>query len=300
MYARAGLALLLALLGGATGCAKKMASEASYGDYYDYSAEAGGAAPMATGSVAAMDMDVGMAEAEMAAPSRESRRERRASRRDMASGGAEAPPAPPSQPGGPTSPVVAEGGGEAKPAVADDGADVGRHIIYTATMQVSVFNLEDANERAEAMPSKYGGYVQNMSGSYFVMRIPSAKLRAAMEEIAGLGIVDARTLDAQDVTEEFLDIETRITVLEGTQKQMLELLTKARTVEEALQVRQALDSITMELEVLKGRLRRLESLTEFSTLTLNLVERGPHTTTPSSNDPFPWVDELGVEATEWK
>lgn len=299
MYARAGLALLLALLGGATGCAKKMAPEASYGDYYDYSADAGGAAPMATGSVAPMDMDVGMAEAEMAAPSRESRRERRASRRDMA-GGAEAPPAPPSGPGAPTSPVVAEGGGEATPAVADDGPDVGRHIIYTATMQVSVFNLEDANERAEAMPSKYGGYVQNMSGSYFVMRIPSAKLRTAMEEIAGLGVVDARTLDAQDVTEEFLDIETRITVLEGTQKQMLELLTKARTVEEALQVRQALDSITMELEVLKGRLRRLESLTEFSTLTLNLVERGPHTTTPSSNDPFPWVDELGVEATEWK
>lgn len=293
MYARAGLALLLALLGGATGCAKMAPSSASAEDYYDYSADGGGAAPMATGSVAAMDMDMG--EAEMA-PSRESRRERRASRKDMA--GPEAPA--PSQPGAPPSPVVAEGGGEATPAVADDGPDVGRHIIYTATMQVSVFNLKDANERAEAMPSKYGGYVQNMSGSYFVMRIPSAKLRTAMEEIAGLGVVDARTLDAQDVTEEFLDIETRITVLEGTQKQMLELLTKARTVEEALQVRQALDSITMELEVLKGRLRRLESLTEFSTLTLNLVERGPHTTTPSSNDPFPWVDELGVEATEWK
>lgn len=297
MYARAGLALLLALLGGATGCAKNMASEGSYGDYYDYGADAGEAAPMATGSIAAMDMD--MAEAEMAEPSRESRRERRASRRSMA-GGAEAPTAPASGPGAPPSPVAVEGGGEATPAVADDGPDVGRHIIYTASMQISVFNLKDANERAEAMPSKYGGYVQNMSGSYFVMRIPSAKLRTAMEEIAGLGIVDARTLDAQDVTEEFLDIETRITVLEGTQKQMLELLTKARTVEEALQVRQALDSITMELEVLKGRLRRLESLTEFSTLTLNLVERGPHTTMPSSNDPFPWVDQLGVEATEWK
>lgn len=291
MYARAGLALLLALLGGATGCAKKMASESSYGDYYDYSGDAGGAAPMATG--VAMDMDMAVEREEMA-PARESRRERRASRKSMEAPGA--PPAPPAEPG--AVPATGEGGGE--PAVADDGPDVGRHIIYTASMQVSVFNLEDATARAEAMPNKYGGYVQNMSGSYFVLRIPSAKLRTVMDEIAGLGIVDARTLDAQDVTEEFLDIETRITVLEGTQKQMLELLTKARTVEEALQVRQALDSITMELEVLKGRLRRLESLTEFSTLTLNLVERGPHTTMPSSNDPFPWVDELGVEATEWK
>jgi hypothetical protein len=287
MYARAWLALVVLL--GATGCARK--AEASYGDYYDYGGgeAAGAAAPAGIG----MDM----AEAEMA-PDAPSRRERRASRRDMA------PPAPPADPGSvaPSMPTPQAGGGgsEPEPAIADDGADVGRHIIYTATMQVSVFNLKDAMARAEAMPNKYGGYIQNMSGSYFVMRIPAGKLRTAMDELAGLGVVDSRTLDAQDVTEEFLDIETRIAVLEGTQKQMLELLTKARTVEEALKVRQALDQITMELEVLKGRLRRLESLTEFSTLTLSLVERGPHTTTPSSNDPFPWVDQLGVEATEWK
>jgi len=293
MYARAGLLLLLALLGGATGCSKNMpATEAASADYYDYGADAGGA--MGGG---AMDMDMSMGTAEEMAPERESRRERRMSRKDAA-----APEAPPAPPGADDAPSLTSGGsgGETEPDAPNDGPDVGRHIIYTATMQVSVFNLKDAMERAEALPSKYGGYVQNMSGSYFVMRIPSGKLRTAMEEITGLGVVDARTLDAQDVTEEFLDIQTRITVLENTQKQMMELLTKARTVEEALHVRQSLDAITMELEVLKGRLRRLESLTEFSTLTLNLVERGPHTATPSSNDPFPWVDELGVEATEWK
>lgn len=298
MYARAGLAL--ALLLGAVGCAKSMAAEASYGDYYDYGADGGGApgAPMDTSTVASADMDMGASmEREEAAPARESRRARRMSRKDMAAG-AEAPPAMPAEPA--PAAGAGGGGGEAEPAVADDDPNAGRHIIYTATMQISVFNLKDAMARAEAMPSKYGGYVQNMSGAYFVMRIPSGKLRTAMDEIAGLGVVDNRTLDAQDVTEEFLDIETRITVLEGTQKQMLELLTKARTVEEALHVRQALDQITMELEVLKGRLRRLESLTEFSTLTLNLLERGPHTSMPSSNDPFPWVDQLGVEATEWK
>jgi hypothetical protein len=285
MYARAWLALVLLL--GATGCAKR--SEASYGDYYDYGDAAG--APMATASY-----EREMVEAKRSAPDDgPSRRDRRVARREM--GGSEAAPAAAAPPG----PVMEGGaGGEPEPAVANDGAEVGRHIIYTATMQISVFNLKDAMARAEAMPSKYGGYLQNMSGSYFVMRIPSGKLRTAMDEIGGLGVVDSRTLDAQDVTEEFLDIETRIAVLESTQKQMLELLTKARTVEEALKVRQALDQITMELEVLKGRLRRLESLTAFSTLTLSLVERGPHTVTPSSNDPFPWVDELGVEATEWK
>ncbi|MCX4247092.1 DUF4349 domain-containing protein [Paraliomyxa miuraensis] len=300
MLARTSWMLAL-LMVGTMGCAKR-APEASYADYYEYDDYGGGAggeaAPMAPAPVS---MDAEMEMMEPAADYSPSRRERRADRMEKskrgstAPGSAEAPPAP--------EPTATGGGGDdgAEPAVADDGAkDVGRHIIYTATMQVSVFNLEDAMAKAEALPDRYGGYVQTMSGTYFVMRIPAVKLRPAMDELAALGVVDSRTLDAQDVTEEYLDIETRIEVLEATQKQMTELLSKARTVEEALKVRQALDQITMELEVLKGRLRRLESLTSYSTLTFSLVERGPHTATPSSNDPFPWVDELGVEATEWK
>jgi hypothetical protein len=56
----------------------------------------------------------------------------------------------------------------------------------------------------------------------------------------------------------------------------------------------------MELEVALGRMRQLQTLISFSTLTVNLIERGPHQPVPSSNDPFPWVDSLGVEATEWR
>lgn len=294
MLARTSWMLAL-LMVGTLGCAKR-APETSYADYYDYEGDAaGGAASMEEMEMVAM--------APEADEGRSARRERLGGRKEKsgtAAPGAAAAPEP-SMEGAPPTTADGSGGDQAEPAVADDGAkDAARHIIYTATMQVSVFNLEDAKAKAEALPERYGGFVQNMSGTYFVMRIPSAKLRPAMDELAAMGVVDNRTLDAQDVTEEYLDIETRIEVLEVTQKQMMELLSKARTVEEALMVRKALDEITMELEVLKGRLRRLESLVSYSTLTLSLVERGPHTATPSSNDPFPWVDELGVEATEWK
>lgn len=272
---------ILVLLLGAVGCAKMSPGDASYG--YDQA------------EMYAMEGEAERIEADRSFGRRSKRAEMSAapsapsSVMDEDAGGA-----PPAVNGG-------EPAAEPEPAIADDtDQDVGRYIVYTATMQVSVFNLEDAMIRAESLPDKYGGYVQNMANNYFVMRIPSAKLRPAMDELATMGVVDSRTLDAMDVTEEFLDIQTRIEVLQNTQKQMMELLTKARTVQEALEVRKALDQITMELEVLKGRLRRLSSLVSFSTLTLSLVERGPHTNTPSSNDPFPWVDSLGVEATEWK
>lgn len=253
------------------------------------------------------------------APAREARFERSAKRksggrfgrrRDAAA--SEAPamaelasPAPGGGAGGETTtaepePAPAEPAAGAQKDPNDEPADAERHIIYTASMVLSVFNVDDAREKAEAIPDTVGGYVASVDPSRIVLRIPSGKLKTVMASIGGLGVVEHRSLVAQDVTDEYLDLETRIRVLEETQLQMMELLSKARTVQEALEVRKALDDITMELEVLKGQLRQMANRVAFSTLTLDLVERGPHTTAPSSNDPFPWVDSLGVEATEYK
>lgn len=174
-----------------------------------------------------------------------------------------------------------------------------RQIIYTAEMVISCFKLEESMKRAEALTLETGGYIQTMSQGYFVLRIPAARLRGVMDELAKLGVVESRSLQAQDVTQEYVDLTTRIRVLKETQTQLIALLKQARNVEEALQVRRSLDAITMELEQAMGRLRMLENLIGFSTLTLRLSERGPQNAVPSSNDPFPWVDTLGVEATEW-
>jgi hypothetical protein len=176
---------------------------------------------------------------------------------------------------------------------------VARQIIYTAEMQISVFKFDEAMERAEALTLESGGYVQSMSQGYYILRVPAAKLRGVMAELGKLGVVESRSLQAQDVTEEFVDLTTRIRVLRETQAQLLTLLKQARNVEEALSVRRSLDQITMELEQAMGRLRLLESLIGFSTLTVRMSQRGPQNAIPSSNDPFPWVDQLGVEATEW-
>jgi len=211
-----------------------------------------------------------------------------------------AAPAPPEQaPAG-----ASKAGGDtakAEPAVADDTPQgLARQIIYTAAMSVSVFNVEESLETVEQLPERHGGWIATMTGETLVMRIPSKNLRKAMDELAAMGVVEYRTLESSDVSDEYYDIETRIEVLERTHSQLLDLLAKARNVQEALAVRNSLDEITMELEVLKGRMRKLKDLVSYSTLTVSLTERGPHMPTPSSNDPFPWVDELGVEATEWR
>ena len=189
--------------------------------------------------------------------------------------------------------------GKGAAAGEDDRKTYARQIIYTAEMQISVYKLDDAMARAEELTLAAGGYVQNLAQGYYVLRIPAPALRGVMDELARLGVVEARTLQARDVTEEYVDLTTRIRVLRETQAQLLTLLKQARNVDETLKVRESLDQITMQLEQATGRLRMLESLIGFSTLTVRMSQRGPQNTIPSSNDPFPWVDGLGVEATEW-
>ena len=115
---------------------------------------------------------------------------------------------------------------KAEPAVEDDDTqDLDtRHIIYVANMTVSVFNLEEAVAKAEALPEALGGYVHSMDAGTLVLRVPAKKLRKALGDIAELGVVEHRSLSAQDVSAEFTDIESRIRALETTQKQLLELM----------------------------------------------------------------------------
>jgi hypothetical protein len=218
----------------------------------------------------------------------------------------DAPPAR-TKPGEPSTKAIAdEQQGKAEPgepAIAKpdkQNPDHGRQIIYVAGMQISVYSRESAMATVEALPDKLGGWIHMRNENQVVLRLPAHRLKPAMAQLSTLGVVEARTLQAQDVTAEYVDLESRIKVMRETQTQLLELLGKAKTVEEALHVRKALDQVTMELEVALGRMRQLADLIAYSTLTVTLVERGPQDHIPTSNDPFRWVDSLGVEATEWR
>ena len=297
---RLSLTLLCsALLGLAPGCAKR--SPASTAAAYPESYSGSGGADMAEAPPAPSPSYGGESEKKAMADYDESSDDYRSEPTTVAAaparpaGGATPPDRLPEPKAKPTE--VRDG--EQKPEDSDPKKQFARQIIYTAELQLSVYKLEDAMQRAEALTLAAGGYVQNMSQGYYVLRIPAPALRGIMDELAHLGVVEARTLQARDVSEEYVDLTTRIRVLRETQAQLLVLLKQARNVDEALKVRESVDRITMELEQAMGRLRMLESLIGFSTLTVRMSQRGPQNTIPSSNDPFPWVDGLGVEATEW-
>jgi hypothetical protein len=174
-----------------------------------------------------------------------------------------------------------------------------RQVIYTAVMVLSVFDIDAVAELIESMPQRYGGWIESRYDYQITLRIRAGRLFEAMDQLAEIGIVLDKSLLAEDVTAEYVDLESRIRVLEQIVARLEALLAKATTVEEALKIRVELDRMRLELESARVRMRALSEQIDFSTLTVMLTPRGPEQL-PSSNDPFPWVNQMGVEAVEYR
>jgi hypothetical protein len=199
-------------------------------------------------------------------------------------------------------PTDATGAKEPPPAPEPDAmpaANRGRQIIYTAGMGLSVFDVDDVMNKLEAIPERHGGWLHQRYDNSVVLRVPAAKLELVIAEVSEWGVVEWKTLEALDVTAEYTDLESRIRVLEQMQKHLKELLTRAENVEQSLEIQVELSRITAELEQLRAQMRMLASSIAFSTLAVQLSERSTTQAEPS-NDPFPWVDELGAEATAYR
>ena len=84
--------------------------------------------------------------------------------------------------------------------------------------------------------------------------------------------VESERSFAQDVTEEYVDLQCRLKSLQNTEEQYLNLLLRAETVEDTLMVQRELSSVQSQIEQLKGRMNYLEHTSATSLIN---VEDGP-------------------------
>lgn len=158
-------------------------------------------------------------------------------------------------------------------------APFGRMVIRTATLSLLVKRADDSERAVRALIDRMGGYVVESSATGDVDRrsvrisfkVPSEQFDAAINEIEALAIrVQGRSISGQDVTEEFVDTQSRIENLEATEARVRDFLAQAKDVEEALMVNQQLTQIQGELEQARGRVEFLKNNVAYSTISLDL------------------------------
>lgn len=161
-------------------------------------------------------------------------------------------------------------------------AETDARIIKTGSMYLEVESTRETARKVEEIASLQGGFVdsssvvENTDGTvtgYVTIRVENQNFSAAMDSLRALGIrVLSESSNAQDVTEQYTDLEAQLTAAQAEEAQYLVILTKANDVEDILAVQQYLSSVRYRIESLQGQMKYLENRTEYSTISVTISE----------------------------
>jgi len=155
-------------------------------------------------------------------------------------------------------------------------------IIRNGSMNISVKDALKAKAVVDGILAKHKAYIGNeqldnndYQTSYHIqIRIPAAYMDALIADLDALeGTVTYKSINARDVTEEYIDLETRLTNKRSYLDQYRQLLKTARTIEDILKVREQIRVLEEEIESAEGRLKYLSNQVDLSTLDLTLTEQ---------------------------
>ena len=162
----------------------------------------------------------------------------------------------------------------------DSAPEVERKVIKRAYLSLVVEDLEEDFERVVALVEEAGGFVQSSSTwenerqrtSNLSVRVPVDRFANILARLEELGRVEGREISGQDVTTEYVDTEARLRNLERQEERFLEILNRANTVEEILNIERELERVRGEIEALTARLKSLDELTSLSTIDIELKQ----------------------------
>ncbi len=158
---------------------------------------------------------------------------------------------------------------------------VDQKIIRNGNMTIKVDDALKTKASLDAILAKHNAYTGNeqydntdYNSSYHIqIRVPADKLDALVADLETLdGLVTFKSINATDVTEEFIDLETRLTNKRAYLEQYRQLLKSAKSVEDILKVREQIRVLEEEIESAEGRLKYLRSQIALSTLNLTLTQ----------------------------
>ena len=157
-----------------------------------------------------------------------------------------------------------------------------RMIIHEAKLEVNVKSLDKAQLNIEKKVNEYGGYIvasnvyreneERVSGNITV-RVPEKHyqkfLLDAEEEAAD---ILKRTVTGQDVTEQYVDLESRVKSKRAVEERLLEFMSNAKKTEDLLKISSDLAKIQEEIELIVGKMNYLENQTSYSTIEIAMYE----------------------------
>ena len=171
-----------------------------------------------------------------------------------------------------------------------------RNLILTAKIDMRSKDPWATSDRAQAIASGLGGDVLNLSQSgtadtrsaNLTIRVPSSRFGDALQQLKSLeGEIQTSGVSAQDVTDQFVDLQARLTAKQAEEQRYIAILNRANTIDEILKVDASLGSVRTQIEQLTAQINSIKNRTDFSTISMSISTLSvlPGDTTSKAWDP---------------
>ncbi len=171
--------------------------------------------------------------------------------------------------------------------IVEEGADTtgentalaDRKLIKTVNLDVETKDYDGLLTNLETQIEELGGYIEYLDcyGSSYrhasiTARIPAEKLDGFVRQIGETANITGRSESVEDVTLQYVDLDSHVRMLEEEQDRLLELLATAETVEDMITIESRLGEVRYQLESMNSQLRTFDNQVDYSTVHINISE----------------------------
>jgi len=162
-------------------------------------------------------------------------------------------------------------------------APAARMIVYSVDMSIVVKDTQTALDEIEQLTGAVGGYVVSAKTTQYeggasgsaVIRVPVAELDNVLVQLEALALeVRSQSKTGSDVTEEYVDVESRVKILEAAEQELLELYQTRQAdgeVSDILAVYRQLAAFREQIEALTGRMQYLRESAAMAKVTITVT-----------------------------
>ncbi|WP_238650250.1 DUF4349 domain-containing protein [Paenibacillus piscarius] len=182
-------------------------------------------------------------------------------------------------------------------------AGLNKKLIYKANLSMEVADYGAAQTEVRNLVTLAGGYIieftESMSeyekGGTFVMKVPASGFSPFLNKLEKVKHEELqRSIQGQDVSEEYVDLESRLKAKQLMETQYIDFMKKATKPADLVQFANQLGEIQESIERIKGRMRYIDQNVSFSTVELRLYETEESLAATKSKTQGP----LGARASE--
>ncbi|MBI5532932.1 MAG: DUF4349 domain-containing protein [Deltaproteobacteria bacterium] len=166
-------------------------------------------------------------------------------------------------------------------------------LIRTAELTLAVYEVDKNIDAVESAASQVGGYLAMRGDRQIVVRVPRDRFEEALRRIEKLGDVLHRNVAAEDVTDQFVDLEMRLKNAHAVRTRLEALLASA-SVHDAVEIQKELARVTEEIERFEGKLKLLRDRIAWSTITATFEKLQQQKVRQQALLPFPWMSVIGL------